>query len=114
MMSANKLIAGIIAVTVAALCTGALVGGVLWGNSELSAVPAKFKVGDCYQKNGLVERWEAPVAGMVFDVGQASYLVVSHIGMRAKPIDRFVWAHERLIERFDVEFHKVNCPDIWR
>lgn len=114
MMSANKLIAGLIALTVAAICFGALVGGVLWGSSELSAVPAKFKVGDCYQKNGLVERWEPPVSGMVFDVGQASYLIVSHIGMRANPLDRSVWAHERLIERFDTEFHNVPCPERWQ
>jgi hypothetical protein len=114
MQNPNKLIATVIGLTVAALCAGALLGGAWWGQMEGQAVPAAFKVGDCYHHTGPIKRWEPRAAGMVFDIDAGTYLVVSYLGMRTKPVDRWVYGHERSIELFDREHVKVDCLEEWK
>jgi hypothetical protein len=113
MKSANRLIAGLIAVTVAALCAGALLGGVLWGSQEVLTVPAKFKVGECFRSNPPLHRWQA-ADGQVFDLDATAYLVVYALSLQSKrPIEPAYQGAEVSIAAFDRQNEIVPCPGRW-
>jgi hypothetical protein len=113
MQNPNKLIATVIGITVAALCAGALLGGAWWGQMELRATPAKFKIGDCFRASPPLHRWE-PADGQVFNVDATDYLVVYALQLKSRyAIEPAYVGAERLIGQFDEQNEVAQCPYKW-
>lgn len=115
MINPNKLMACVIAIVVLSLCAGALLAGAWLGSqaAERHAVPAKFRVGDCYRYMPPLHRWSA-ADGMVFDMDTSDYLVVDAMMMGSKrTIEPAYVGTERSIVEFDRQYEAVGCPSKW-
>lgn len=114
-MNSNKLMACVIGIVVLSLCAGALLAGAWLGSqaAERQAVPAKFKVGDCFRANPPMHRWSA-ADGMVFNLDATAYLVVYATYMKSRsPIEPTFAGIDHSIETFDKQFDVVPCPGRW-
>lgn len=105
------MIYAVIMVFVSAVVIG---GSMLLGPAPGAVTSAVFHIGDCYHHAGPIKRWEPKAAGMIFDMDAGTYLVVPYLGMRVRPVDRWVYGHERSIELFDREHVKVDCLEEWK
>lgn len=113
MLNPNRLIAGLIALTVAALMTGVLIAGALHVQETVPILHARFKVGDCFRATPPLHRWE-PADGMVMNLDATAYLVVYALNLKSKrPIDPAYAGATVAIDGFDGRNELVSCPGKW-